>query len=127
METGPTQHFLKLRKQCSRRWTLVANSTNDPRDDKTLALLKEMIACLVDDLENVTIEASVRGGKVYVGVRASPRDVGFLVGKGGRMGNAIRTVLNGIGKQSCRSYLLYFESNVSSRFSSAFSERTDRD
>jgi len=88
---------------------------DDPRDAKALELLKEIVACLVEETEQVTIETQIRAGKVFFGVSANPRDIGFLIGKHGRIAEAIRTVLRGVGKQSRRSYLVYFEPNASSR------------
>jgi predicted RNA-binding protein YlqC (UPF0109 family) len=98
----------------------MADCANDPRDANALALLKEIVACLVDDEAQVRIEANIRDGKVYVAVHASPRDVGFLIGKEGRMGDAIRTVFKGIGKQNHRSYLVYFKPESTSPVLSAF-------
>lgn len=92
----------------------MADGTNDPRDDRALTLLKDIIACLVDDVANVRIEAKIRDGKVYVGVLASPRDIAYLIGKGGRMGDAIRMVLKDIGKRIHRSYVVYFQPETSS-------------
>jgi len=87
----------------------MAGSFDDPRDAKALALLHDVIACLVNKPERITIEVKIRDGKVYLGVVAESKDVAFLIGKQGRMADAIRELMKAIGKQSRRTYVVYFE------------------
>ena len=48
---------------------------------------------LVDDPEAVTVEAEDGAGRTVLNVRVAPGDMGRVIGKRGRVANAIRTVV----------------------------------
>jgi predicted RNA-binding protein YlqC (UPF0109 family) len=48
---------------------------------------------LVDDPENVGVEARQRGGSVYVSLRVPEEELGKVIGRGGRIARAMRTAL----------------------------------
>jgi len=58
-------------------------------------LLEVLVCALVDNPDEVEIiDEGVRRDTVYLKVRVSPRDVGKVIGKHGKIANSIRTVVN---------------------------------
>ena len=54
-----------------------------------------LVCALVDNPESVEVEEmSQHGTTVHVEVRVAPGDIGKVIGKQGRIANAIRTVAN---------------------------------
>ncbi|HEX7097148.1 MAG TPA: KH domain-containing protein, partial [Acidimicrobiales bacterium] len=48
---------------------------------------------LVDDPDAVVVEADERGDRTVLNVRVAPGDMGRVIGKRGRVANAIRTLV----------------------------------
>ena len=56
--------------------------------------LVEYVACsLVDDPTQVKVEQNRTGGKVHVELRVAKDDMGRVIGKSGRVANALRILL----------------------------------
>ncbi len=69
-----------------------------PADEGELAptaisVLDLLVTSLVDDPEAVRIDPIEQRGKVRLEVRVGPDDMGRVIGKRGRVANAIRTVV----------------------------------
>ena len=56
------------------------------------AVLMHVVRSIVDDPEAVRVDASEGRGKVRREVRVGPGDLGRVIGRGGRVANAIRTL-----------------------------------
>jgi len=59
--------------------------------------VKELVCSIVDDIDHLLIEEVEAEDGVLYRVTASKDDVGKLIGKGGRIASAIRTVLKAAG------------------------------
>jgi predicted RNA-binding protein YlqC (UPF0109 family) len=57
-------------------------------------LIEYVTTSLVDDPSQVKIMQSNRGGEVHLQVRVAKEDMGRVIGKGGRVANAMRILLN---------------------------------
>ncbi len=55
-------------------------------------LVKSVVVRLVEDPSQVQITEKTEGSVVTVEVRVAPEDMGRVIGKGGRVINAIRTI-----------------------------------
>ncbi len=69
---------------------LDANTIPAATAQRVLAYLTRQ---LVDDPEAVTVEAEDGRGKTILNVRVAPGDMGRVIGKRGRVANAIRTLV----------------------------------
>jgi predicted RNA-binding protein YlqC (UPF0109 family) len=56
-------------------------------------LIEYMAAALVDDPSQVYVEEIVRSRQIIYRLRVAPEDMGRVIGKGGRVANAMRTLL----------------------------------
>jgi uncharacterized protein len=56
-------------------------------------VLEYLTRQLVDDPDAVTVEAEDGGSRTVLNVRVAPGDMGRVIGKRGRVANAIRTVV----------------------------------
>ena len=66
--------------------------TDDPAPIAT-SVLDLIVTSLVDDPDAVRIDPIEQRGKVRLEVRVGPEDMGRVIGKRGRVANAIRTVV----------------------------------
>ncbi|MDP2293236.1 MAG: KH domain-containing protein [Actinomycetota bacterium] len=57
------------------------------------AVLTHVVRSIVDDPEQVTVDASESRGKVRLEVRVGPGDLGRVIGRRGRTAQSIRTVV----------------------------------
>lgn len=58
-------------------------------------VVEVLVQSLVDQPDDVRVtETSRKGNMVYLEVVVAPGDIGKVIGKGGRIANAIRTVAN---------------------------------
>lgn len=57
------------------------------------AVLAYLVESIVDDPDGVEVDATERGGRTQLNVSVSPGDMGRVIGKRGRVANAIRTVV----------------------------------
>lgn len=57
------------------------------------AVLAYLVESIVDDPDGVEIEVSDSGSRTRLDVSVSPGDMGRVIGKRGRVANAIRTVV----------------------------------
>ena len=66
-------------------------------------VLETMIACLVDNRDQVNIEEVINDRNIEYKVRVAPEDMGKVIGKQGRVAKSIRTVIKSIaGKDGKR-------------------------
>ena len=68
----------------------------DDADDPAptaISVLDLIVTSLVDDPDAVRIDPIEQRGKVRLEVRVGPEDMGRVIGKRGRVANAIRTVV----------------------------------
>ena len=56
-------------------------------------LIEYMAKALVDDPSQVYVEEIVRSRQIIYRLRVAPEDMGRIIGKGGRVANAMRTLL----------------------------------
>ncbi len=66
-------------------------------------VLEIMIACLVDNRDQVSIEETINERSIDYKVKVAPEDMGKVIGKQGRVAKSIRTVMKSIaGKEGKR-------------------------
>jgi hypothetical protein len=66
-------------------------------------VLEIMIACLVDNRDQVNIEEVVNDRTIEYKVKVAPEDMGKVIGKQGRVAKSIRTVIKSVaGKEGKR-------------------------
>lgn len=66
-------------------------------------VLEIMIACLVDNRDQVNIEEVVNDRSIDYKVKVAPEDMGKVIGKQGRVAKSIRTVIKSVaGKEGKR-------------------------
>jgi len=66
-------------------------------------VLEIMIACLVDNRDQVNIEEVVNDRNIEYKVKVAPEDMGKVIGKQGRVAKSIRTVIKSVaGKEGKR-------------------------
>ena len=77
-----------------------APATDGPADDPegdpaptAISVLDLLVTSLVDDPDAVRIDPIEQRGRVRLEVRVGPDDMGRVIGKRGRVANAIRTVV----------------------------------
>lgn len=62
------------------------------------ALIRTMAEALVDDPTQVRIEAEeLEDGTIQYRLSVAPEDMGRIIGKQGRIANALRTVMKAVG------------------------------
>ena len=61
--------------------------------ERLRGLVAYLATNLVDDPENVVVEARQRGGSVFVSLRVPEEELGKVIGRGGRIARAMRTAL----------------------------------
>jgi predicted RNA-binding protein YlqC (UPF0109 family) len=57
-------------------------------------LIEFIAASLVDDPTQVRVSQELRGGKTFLKLRVAKEDMGRVIGKQGRVANAMRMLLN---------------------------------
>lgn len=57
-------------------------------------LIEYIATSLVDDPTRVRVTQEQRGGKIYIRLKVDKEDMGRIIGRQGRVANAIRTLLN---------------------------------
>lgn len=57
-------------------------------------LIEFIAASLVDDPTQVRVSQDQRGGKVYIKLKVAQEDMGRVIGRQGRVANAMRMLLN---------------------------------
>jgi len=57
-------------------------------------LIEYIATSLVDDPTQVRVSQDQRGGKTYIRLKVAKEDMGRVIGRQGRVANAIRTLLN---------------------------------
>lgn len=63
------------------------------KQDELLNLLEYMTKSLVDRPEEVSIEQYQDGKTLHLDLQVNPEDIGRVIGKHGRVANAMRTLL----------------------------------
>jgi uncharacterized protein len=61
--------------------------------DRLRGLVAYLASNLVDDPASVEVEARQRGGSVFISLRVPEEELGKVIGRGGRIARAMRTVL----------------------------------
>jgi predicted RNA-binding protein YlqC (UPF0109 family) len=61
--------------------------------ERLRGLVTYLATNLVDDPENVEVEARQRGGSVFISLRVPEEELGKVIGRGGRIARAMRTAL----------------------------------
>jgi len=71
----------------------VSNDVDDePRPEHAAAVLDHIARSLVDVPDEVRVDIDDKGRRTQVNLRVADGDMGRIIGKRGRMANAIRTV-----------------------------------
>lgn len=76
----------------------VTESGDDPID-QFRNLVTWLVEQLVDEPENVSVDAVQRGSSIQVQVRLPESDLGKVIGRGGRIAKSIRTALMIVGSR----------------------------
>ncbi|HSN94199.1 MAG TPA: KH domain-containing protein [Anaerolineaceae bacterium] len=63
------------------------------KQDELLNLLEYMTKSLVDKPEEVSVEQYQDGKTLHLDLQVNPEDIGRVIGKHGRVANAMRTLL----------------------------------
>jgi uncharacterized protein len=71
-------------------------------------LVEFLARALVEDPDSVQVEEVEEDGDLVLEVTVGPDDLGRLIGKGGRVANAIRTIAKAASTQSDRRVLVEF-------------------
>jgi len=71
-------------------------------------LVEFLARALVEDPESVQVEEIEENGDLVLEVTVGPDDLGRLIGRGGRVANAIRTVAKAASTRSERRVLVEF-------------------
>jgi uncharacterized protein len=71
-------------------------------------LVEFLARALVEDPESVQVEEVEENGDLVLEVTVGPEDLGRLIGKGGRVANAIRTVAKAASTRHDRRVLVEF-------------------
>jgi hypothetical protein len=69
-------------------------------------LLLFLVRALVDDPDEVTVEAIEEEDALVLELRVGEDDVGHVIGRGGRTVNALRTVMRAVGSHNDRRVLV---------------------
>lgn len=64
----------------------------EPRPVRAAAVLEHVAKSLVDHPDDVSVDIDDKGRRPQVNLRVADGDMGRIIGKRGRMANAIRTV-----------------------------------
>jgi predicted RNA-binding protein YlqC (UPF0109 family) len=76
-----------------------ASASGDEPADQLRNLVVWIVDQLVDEPENVTVDAVKRGSAVQVQVRLPEADLGKVIGRGGRIAKSMRTALMIVGSR----------------------------
>ena len=72
-------------------------------------LIEYIATSLVDDPTQVRVSQEQRGGKTFIKLRVAKEDMGRVIGKQGRIANAMRTLLNVAATRSGKQIFLDVE------------------
>ena len=70
-----------------------AAANGDDPAEQLRELVSWLVSQLMDEPENVSVEAVERGSSVQIQVRLPEEDLGKIIGRGGRIAKSIRTAL----------------------------------
>jgi predicted RNA-binding protein YlqC (UPF0109 family) len=70
------------------------------------ALVEYLARRLVDDPDSVTVDEAEEDGALVIRLRVAPQDVGRVIGRGGRIVRALRTLVRASGAHGDRRVLL---------------------
>lgn len=62
-------------------------------EENLTSLLEYLAKSIVDNPDDVTVEESISGKTVQLGLRVHPDDIGRVIGKQGRVANSMRMIL----------------------------------
>ena len=71
-----------------------------------IELLKAVVCALVDEPEEVDVQEFVGSTSTMVEIRTAREDVGKVIGRGGRLAEALRTVFQAIGMKDKTRYII---------------------
>ena len=71
-------------------------------------LVEFLARALVEDPDSVQVEEVEENGDLVLEVTVGPEDLGRLIGKGGRVANAIRTIAKAASTRSDRRVVVEF-------------------
>lgn len=63
------------------------------------ALVEYIAKSLVDEPDEVEITVREEGTNIYIELRVAPNDAGRIIGKDGRVANAIRSLVRSVGSR----------------------------
>lgn len=63
-------------------------------------LVEMMVTCLVDEPDQVAVSATEGEQSLIIQVRVVPDDLGKVIGKNGRIANALRTIARAAGAKT---------------------------
>jgi predicted RNA-binding protein YlqC (UPF0109 family) len=72
-------------------------------------LIEYIATSLVDDPTQVRVAQEQRGGKTFLKLRVAKEDMGRVIGKQGRIANAMRALLNVTASRTAKQVILDIE------------------
>jgi len=70
------------------------------------AMIEYLVLALVDNTDQVQVNEIVNGDSTTIQVRVAQSDLGKVIGKQGRIANALRTVAKAVAmKQKCKVFV----------------------
>lgn len=81
----------------------------DPKEGAVKQLVEYIAAGLVDDPSRIRVETAGGPRSVVIRLRVAPRDMGRVIGREGRVANAIRALLRVAAAREDRRYVLEIE------------------
>jgi hypothetical protein len=79
---------------------------SEPADEDMRGLVELIAKSLVDEPEQVSVEAIPEGDTTVLELRVAPGDIGKVIGKQGRTARAFRTILGAAGMKLRHRYSL---------------------
>jgi predicted RNA-binding protein YlqC (UPF0109 family) len=70
------------------------------QDERIRQLLLQMVQAMVEAPDSVNVEERIESDSTTFLVRVAPSDIGYVIGKDGRVANAVRTVVKEAAKRS---------------------------
>ena len=87
-------------------YRIVVADSRSPRDGRFIEIVEYLARRLVDDPDAVEVEEVEREGAIIVRLSVAPDDVGKVIGRGGRIARALRTVVRAAATRSDRRVLV---------------------
>ncbi len=72
-------------------------------------LVEYIVKCLVEDKDAVSVEIEEKDGETFVHVNVAEKDMGRVIGKGGKVASSIRTIAKSFAKDKRKTFVKFGE------------------